>query len=408
MKIPKRELENLIDWLSQFGADYNGGISRLLYSQSWLDAQGALKDKFLALGIETDFDEVGNLLGKIKGSQLPEKAILTGSHIDTVISGGKYDGQLGVLGGYLAIKYLLETYGPPKKTIKLVSIAEEEGSRFSTVFWGSKNLIGIADEESVINIEDINQIRFVDAMHQCGFDFKEDNKSELEDVEAFVELHIEQGNTLEMEEKQIGIINGIVGQKRYSISLKGESNHAGTTSMKYRKDVMQVFAKIVTRTIEKAEKLDPMVVTFGKIVVRPNVVNVIPGEALFTMDCRHVDVKILEEFTDEIELDMKKIAKEMGVTIQLNCWMNELPVLMDKTIIDVIEKSCENQEVAYKCMHSGAGHDAQIIGSKIPCGMIFVPSVKGISHAKEEYTSMDDLIKGVEILAETLYRLAYE
>lgn len=408
MEIQTKAIEELMNWMASYGADEAGGMTRLLYSESWLAVQQALKEKFEALGMETRFDAVGNLYGKIAGTEEPEKTIATGSHVDTVVSGGKLDGALGIFGGYMAIKNLLETCGKPKKSLEVISIAEEEGSRFPYVFWGSKNIFGLADRKEVFNLEDINGIRFEDAMHQCGFDYKETEGSEVADVDAFVELHIEQGNTLEMEGKAVGIIDSIVGQRRYNITLKGEANHAGTTLMKYRKDVVQVFAKIVDSTVEKAKvKGDPLVVTFGKVQVWPNTVNVVPGDMLFTMDCRHTDKALLASFTEEIEADMQKMAAEAGVQIDIDRWMDEAPVPMSPEIIDVIEDACKKQNLNYRKMHSGAGHDSQIFAPRVKTAMIFVPSIKGISHNPAEETATEDLKQGIEALTASLHALAY-
>ena len=403
-----KEIKDMISWISSFGGDDSSGMSRLLYSESWLEAQKALKKKFEESGMEAWFDEIGNLYGKVTGTENKNETIATGSHVDTVVNGGKLDGQLGIIGGYLAVKQLLKTYGKPKKNIEVISLAEEEGSRFPYVFWGSKNVFGIANKKDVENIEDMNQIRFVDAMHQCGFDFKKDKACSIPDVKAFVELHIEQGNTLEMEGKSVGIISSIVGQRRYNITLKGEANHAGTTLMKYRRDVIQVFAKIVTEAIDKAKEVgDPLVLTFGKVLVKPNTVNVVPGEALFTMDCRHTDKEVLRKFTLELEEDMKRTASEANVEIEIDNWMDEDPVPMDSNVINVIEKACKIENINYKIMHSGAGHDSQIIAPRIPTSMIFVPSIKGISHNPAEDTKVEDISKGIKALKATLYQLAY-
>jgi len=408
MRESLKEIEDMIGWLSSFGSDDSAGMSRLLYSESWLQAQKALKKKFEELGMETRFDEIGNLYGKVIGSDNGNETIATGSHVDTVVNGGKLDGQLGIIGGYLAVKQLLKTYGKPKKNIEVISLAEEEGSRFPYVFWGSKNIFGITDKKDVENIEDMNGIRFVDVMHQCGFDFKNDTACSIPDVKAFVELHIEQGNTLEMEKKSVGIISSIVGQRRYNITLKGEANHAGTTLMKYRRDVIQVFAEIVTEAIKKAKVVgDPLVLTFGRILVKPNTVNVVPGEALFTMDCRHTDKDVLLRFTEEIEQDMRRTAMEANVEIEIDNWMDEDPVPMDSNVMNVIENACKMENINYKIMHSGAGHDSQIIAPRIPTSMIFVPSIKGISHNPAENTKVEDISQGISTLKMTLYQLAY-
>ena len=408
MTISTNEIKDIMNALSSFGLVESGGVTRLLYTKEWLEAQNSLKEKFESIGMKAEFDTVGNLFGRVEGTDNTEDTIATGSHVDTVVNGGKLDGALGIFGGFLATKYLLETYGKPKKNIEIISMAEEEGSRFPYVFWGSKNLLGLANKEDVIDIVDQNGIKFVDAMHECGFDFKSDNKSSLSHVKNFVELHIEQGNALEMEEKSVGIITSIVGQRRYNITLKGEANHAGTTLMEYRRDVMQVFAQIVTESINKAKKEgNPLVLTFGKINVKPNTVNVVPGYAEFTMDCRHTDSEFLKDFTAIIEEDMKRIAKEANVEIEIDRWMDEEPVPMSKEIIGVIEQACKDKNLNYKLMHSGAGHDSQIIAPRIATGMIFVPSVKGISHNPKEFTELEDLKQGIEALAEAIYKLAY-
>lgn len=403
------EIDKYIDWLSSFGKDPKGGVTRLLYTDSWLDAQNGLKEKFESFGMEAKFDEIGNLYGRVEGTDFPEETIATGSHVDTVANGGKLDGQLGIIGGMLAIKNLVEKHGKPKRSLEVISMAEEEGSRFPFVFWGSKNIFGmIEDNEAMYEIKDNDGKSFVEEMRRCGFDFKKDRKSR-EDIKAFVELHIEQGNFLEMENIQVGVITSIAGQRRYDVTLKGESNHAGTTLMKYRKDTIQAFSRIVTESIEKAKKIgDPLVLTFGHVEAKPNTVNVVPGQTIFSIDCRHTDKAELEEFTEGLEEDMKRIAKEMNIEIDINRWMDARPIPMDDKIISIIEESCKENKLNYKLMHSGAGHDAQIFGPRLPTGMIFVPSIGGISHNPAEDTKTEDLVQGVAALEAALYELAYK
>lgn len=401
------EIGQHISWFSSISDSEGEGTTRTLYSSSWLRAQKELRERFDALGLRTEMDEVGNLYATLEGTEFPDETIATGSHVDTVVNGGKLDGQLGILGGYLAVRILLELHGRPKRNIQVISLAEEEGSRFPYVFWGSKNLFGLAKKEEVEQLKDARGVGFVDAMRACGCDFQTEWKPRT-DLRAFIELHIEQGNFLEQEGYTVGVVTSIVGQKRYNIVLKGESNHAGTTLMKYRKDTVYCFARIVTSSIEKAKKRDDsLVLTFGKVVPSPNTVNVVPGETLFTMDCRHTDENLLREFTAEIEKDMRDIAGEMGIEIEIDNWMNEKPVPMDKDLINIIEDVCKEQKLSYKKMHSGAGHDSQIFAVRVPTGMIFVPSIKGISHNPAEDTKLEDIREGMTALGKTLYRLAY-
>lgn len=402
-----KEVTENIDWLSSIGADPTGGMTRLLYDGNWLRAQHGLKDKLNELGMETHFDAVGNLFGRIEGSMYPQETILSGSHVDTVVNGGKYDGQYGIVAAYLAMKALVAEYGQPLRSIEVVSLAEEEGSRFPYAFWGSKNLVKEAQKEDVLEIADTNGIKFVDAMRQCGFDFDDEEKMR-EDIKAFIEIHIEQGSVLETEGKSIGVVTSIVGQKRYNVTLKGQANHAGTTPMGYRKDAVYGFSKICSSAIDKAKlEGDPLVLTFGKVEPKPNTVNVVPGEVLFTIDCRHTNQMKLDQFTEQLEEDMKAIAAEVGLEIEIDLWMSEPPVPMDKDIIALLEQAAQKSKANYQIIHSGAGHDSQIIAPHVPTGMLFVPSIRGISHNPAEATELNDLVAGVKMLAAALYELAY-
>ncbi|MCA5011586.1 MULTISPECIES: allantoate deiminase [unclassified Enterococcus] len=405
----KKVLQENIDHLSSIGNDPTGGMTRLLYSDSWLAAQKSVKEKLEAIGLTASFDEIGNLFGRIEGTEFPEETVLSGSHIDTVVNGGNLDGQFGVIAAYVAIQYLLETHGKPKRSLEVISMAEEEGSRFPTVFWGSKNFVGEAKKEDVVDIADFEGLKFVEEMRRHGFDFRDETKAVRNDIKAFVEIHIEQGTVLEKENLQIGVVNNIAGQRRYTIVLKGEANHAGTTPMGYRKDAVYGFAKICSQAIDRALEVgDPLVLTFGKVEPKPNTVNVVPGEVLFTMDCRHTDSGELHAFTQEIEALMRKIAAEHELEIDIDLWMDEAPVPMDQEIVTAIEAAAKAEHMEYKVMHSGAGHDSQIIAPNFPTAMIFVPSINGISHNPAEATDIDDLVNGVKVLASTLYELAYK
>lgn len=400
-------VDELMDWLSSISDAEGPGTTRLLYSKSWLKAQEALKEKFEELGMDVQYDAVGNLFATIEGTESPEEIIATGSHVDTVEKGGRLDGQLGIMAGYMAVKELLATKGKPKKSLRIISMAEEEGSRFPYAFWGSKNIFGLAKREDVENIKDAKGVGFVDAMHESGFDFLE-GEPQFNKLSAFVELHIEQGNFLEMKQKQVGVVNAIAGQKRYDITLKGQANHAGTTLMEYRKDTVECMARIVVNGIDKAKaEGNPLVLTFGKVEPKPNTVNVVPGETVFTIDCRHTDADVLNAFTKELEEDMKATAESMGIEITIDNWMDEAPVPMDDHIIEIIEEVCKENNLNYEMMHSGAGHDSQIFAPHVPTGMIFVPSIDGISHNPNEHTEAIDIVPGVQALASALEKLAY-
>ncbi len=408
INIEPKYVDEMMDWISNISDDEGPGTTRLLYSKSWVEAQHALSEKFKELGMRVEFDAIGNQFATIEGTENPEIIHATGSHIDTVVEGGRLDGQLGIMAGYMAVKGLIEEYGKPKHSIRIISMAEEEGSRFPYAFWGSKNIFNMAKREDVEGKTDGDGIKFEDAMRQAGFDFKETPEDGFDQMDSFIELHIEQGNFLEKAEKQVGVVNAIVGQKRYDVTLKGQANHAGTTLMEYRHDAVECFSRIVVNGIDKAkEEGNPLVLTFGRIDVVPNVVNVVPGEASFSIDCRHTDQDVLDRFTAELEADMTNIAEEMGLEIEVNLWMDEPPVPMNSEIVALIEAVCEENGLNYQLMHSGAGHDAQIFAQHVPTGMIFVPSIDGISHNPAEHTTAEDIAEGVKALAAALYKQAY-
>ncbi|MGX6993386.1 allantoate deiminase [Vagococcus penaei] len=405
----QQKVEQEVTWLSSIGLDSKGGTTRLLYDDNWVKAQHDLKQKFTTLGLSSHFDQVGNLYGRLEGSKYPNETILTGSHVDTVVNGGALDGQFGIVAGYLAINYLKETYGTPLRTLEVVSMAEEEGSRFPFAFWGSKNIFGLVNPNDLKYAKDADGIQFSEAMEQAGFSFPTESQQAREDIKAFVEIHIEQGNVLEKKEKQVAVVNNIVGQKRYDITLIGQSNHAGTTPMGYRQDTVYAMSKMISDSMDRAKELgDPLVLTVGHIAVTPNTVNVVPGKTFFTVDCRHTDGQVLEDFTNDMMSRFKAIATECDVQIEIDNWMNEAPVPMSEEIVSVLEQACQESNLNYLTMHSGAGHDSQIFAQHVPTAMLFVPSINGVSHNPAEATKIEDLTEGVKALIASLYKLAYE
>lgn len=402
------ETAGKLEWLAGFGKDPEGGVSRLLYTKEWVEGQHALKEWMENEGLEARFDDIGNLFGTLKGKNTSE-TVLTGSHVDTVKNGGRFDGAYGIVAGILALKYLKKHFGQPVRNIEVVSMAEEEGSRFPYSFWGSKNIVGLAKREDVETIKDFDGVPFVEAMKNAGFGFGDESKGPREDLKAFVEVHVEQGSVLETEKTAIGVVNNIVGQRRYTVEITGEANHAGTTPMGYRKDAMYAASHMIHEIISMARKIgDPLVTTVGKIEAYPNIVNVVPGKAIYTIDVRHTDKEAIVSFTEQMAARMQEISREHEVEMDIDLWMDEDPVPMDQRVVELIEKQCEQNGLNYKVMHSGAGHDSQIFAPVVPTAMLFVPSLKGISHNPAEFTEPADLAEGVKALIGALYELGYK
>jgi allantoate deiminase len=406
--LEKGYVGEMIEWLASFGKTENGGVTRLLYSPAWLAAQLELKDKMDEANLKTYFDSVGNLFGRLPGTESNGKIILTGSHIDTVVDGGKYDGAYGIIASFIAVLRLFSAYGYPKKTIEVVSLSEEEGSRFPLAFWGSKNISGAYTIDSVIDVTDGEGISFLEAMNLSGFDVEKYTSPKRDNIERFVEIHIEQGMILERNQNQIGVVTHIVGQRRYTIHIKGESNHAGTTPMMYRRDAVSTAAKLISFLTEKAKAVDPhLVATVGRVNVKPNVPNVVAGEVEFSLDIRHHQEGVIDTYCNEIFSEFKRFSESLQIELTISQWMDVKPVKLDEEMCTRVCEIAEKKNYRYQKMISGAGHDAQVLGSVCPTSLLFVPSQKGISHSPEEFTSLEDLETGIELLTDVLYKLAY-
>ncbi|WP_138754982.1 allantoate deiminase [Paenibacillus sinopodophylli] len=403
------EVMHLLNWMAAFSSDDRGGITRLLYTDGWLETQQALEVKMASYGMMTSFDHVGNLFGIMQGEDVDAPSIITGSHIDTVVQGGMYDGAYGIAAGLLALDYLHKHYGKPKRTLEIVSLCEEEGSRFPLAYWGSGNVVGKRNFEQIGHLQDANEVYFVDAMHRCGFGKGTARDSRRHDIGAFIEVHIEQGAVLEKEGIAVGVVDTIAGQRRLKFEVVGESNHAGTTPMHMRRDALEgVSMMIQALRLETMRLGSPLVATVGSLQVQPNVPNVVPGKVVFTLDARHADETALDGFCNWVMKEFASIADGRRLGLSGTEWFREEPVPMNERLKQQLDDVCHGLSITSKRMVSGAGHDAQMFEHICPTAMLFVPSRHGISHSPEEYTEPRKLAVGVMVLMELLYRLGYE
>ncbi|WP_077623647.1 allantoate deiminase [Sediminibacillus massiliensis] len=404
----EEDSEQLVKWLASFGQTDNGGINRLLYTPAWVEAQQALQAKMKKDGLSTYFDSVGNLFGRLEGSKIGSKTILTGSHIDSVVNGGIYDGVFGIIASLVAVQKLKQRYGNPKKTIEVVSLCEEEGSRFPLTFWGSGNITGkytLKDAEAIV---DSNGISLLEAMKDAGFDPESYHSPRRKDLECFLELHVEQGIILDKTGDTLGTVSHIVGQRRFNIRVSGESNHAGTTPMRFRKDALQMASEFISYIAEKAKKTDPdLVATVGKINANPNVPNVIAGDVLFTLDVRHYQEEVLDAYCQAVFQHFESVAKDQDFQLTINQWMEAEPVEMDSRLMKLFEQTAQSRNIPHQTLFSGAGHDAQVFGTYCPTSLLFIPSLEGISHSPREFSKKQDMDLGIDVLTEVLYKLAY-
>jgi len=402
------ELIRQLEELAGFGADLDGGVTRLLYTDAWLQAQQAVARRMQELGLEVRFDAVGNLYGSLPGMAANTRPIVTGSHIDTVACGGKYDGAYGVVAGMLALGFLKAAYGLPKRTLEAVSFCEEEGSRFPLTFWGSGSVTGVRTLEQAAGVADHEGISLQDAMQRAGFGSAEGAAARRKDIGAYIELHIEQGGVLEHHRKQIGIVTAIVGQIRLGVRVLGVANHAGTTPMQLRKDALAGAAEMIALTERQALAAgEPLVATVGKIEVSQGASNVVPGDVAFTLDIRHTDEPALNAFYMKLQNELAAVANRRELEIEITEHLHVIPVQMDSAISNEVERICEDARRPYLRLPSGAGHDAQLLGAVCRAAMIFVPSRAGISHNPTEYTSAEELVAGFQTLVHLLYQYGY-
>ncbi|WP_379132823.1 Zn-dependent hydrolase [Paenibacillus sp. sgz500958] len=404
-QVPAARMMMLLDELAAFSSP-GPGVTRLLYTEAWSKAQIFLQEKMASVGLETSTDKVGNVYGRLAGIRPEEPVILTGSHIDTVVNGGKYDGAYGVAAAVIALDNLRQTFGQPLRTLEVVSFCEEEGSRFPLTFWGSGHVTGLYDGDTGRNSAASSGVTIEQAMSACGF---EGGPAERKDIGAYVELHIEQGIILENKAIQIGIVQAIAGQRRFIVKVSGTANHAGTTPMNLRRDALGGAAEMLYMLERLAgEAGEPLVATSGRLEVYPNTPNVIPGGVLFTLDIRHSEEEKLGKFCNLIFSTFEEIAVRRDLGLEIESTLHSSPAPMNEGLCSRLEQICQKQGRTYLPMVSGAGHDAQLFAPKCKTAMIFVPSQAGISHSPDEYSSPEDLTAGLEVLTALLYDLAYK
>ncbi|WP_438298509.1 Zn-dependent hydrolase [Sporosarcina sp. FA15] len=399
-KCNSSRLQGLIEQFSQFGATANGGITRLSLSKEDVLARDYLCEICIELGMDIQVDDMANIYAILPGKkECPP--IVMGSHLDSVEKGGRFDGVLGILTAIEAIRTLKENDIELEIPLMLVNFTNEEGARFDPAMMSSGVIASKFSKEKMLESIDKNSITFQEALQASGYAGEQGNR--LTEALAYIELHIEQGPVLAAKQRDIGVVEGVLGMVCYEITVTGESNHAGTTPMSMRKDPMIVASRIISSLHEQLGKIDEeLVFTFGRMHVAPNIHTVIPNEVVFTMDSRHQNPAVMLK----VEKLLTGLAsEESGCHISpVKLWGRET-VLFDAAICNEVEKSCHDFGYSFQRMFSGAGHDAQYIASFIPSAMIFVPSIKGKSHCEEEETTFEDCAKGADVLLETVLTL---
>jgi allantoate deiminase len=408
LRIDPAEVAACVSALARFGAYGATGVWRTVYSPEWQAAQALVGDWFAGLGLAIRQDAVGNLWGRAEGSA-GGRVIATGSHLDSQRPGGQYDGALGIIAGYLAVKTLLATYGPPRRPLEVVALCEEESSRFpSAAYWGSRAITGRIVAEDLTNVRSFDDEPIGAVMASVGLAPERFGEAVRTDLEAFLELHIEQGPFLEDAGLAVGIVSGITGMRHYQVSLIGRADHAGAVPMDRRLDPMAATAEIITGVIGNALRLGrPAVTTVGQIRAEPNGRSIVPERVVFTVDARHpVPSRRLELYAQHESL-IAEVAARRGLDLDLEIMLNIDPAPSDPSIMALHEAACRQFGLPVQIMASGAGHDSQRLATICRTGMLFVQSKDGRSHTPAEYTSPEHAAAGIAVLAHTLYHLAY-
>jgi N-carbamoyl-L-amino-acid hydrolase len=361
------------------------------------------------VGLQTRYDAFGNLFGRLEGVEPDLPPVMTGSHIDGPPNGGLYDGTIGVLCAIESLR-LIKKYGlVTRRPIEIAVIRCEHLDRFGISCLGSRALSGKLNKDHLTTLKDEDGVTLEEAIRRSGFYPEKLSAVNLQGkVHSFVELHIEQGRVLEDKEKRIGVVTGIPGPTRFRITIEGTADHSGGTPMSVRKDALNGAAEIVLGLEQLAKNTKSSVGTVGILNVYPGAVHTIPGEVVFYVDIRGVEagekIELVEKFKDLVETTVAN--RDLKMTMSQT--VDENPVPCSTHIIEVLKKTCEKADGDYLIMPSGGGHDTQHIAAVTNVGMLFLPSVDGISHTPNEFTKLEDLTFGSEILAEALCGLAEE
>lgn len=392
MRESARRLERDIEKLSQFSSP-GPGVTRLSFTLEYRSALNYLEEQFEGIGFEAYYDPVGNFVA----TNVPagERCVALGSHVDSVPNGGRFDGTAGVLCA-LEVARLI-----PDAPLKVFSFVEEEGSRFGSGILGSRCAVGAVSRKDLRAYTDPDGISFYEAAIDAGHEPNRvaDCPVNLNGVERYVEVHIEQGRVLEEGGEEIGVVEAIAGLVHGALEVEGRADHAGATPMDLRSDSGLTAAEVVVELERLVRRVGETAVgTVGRVELDPGALNVIPGHALVGLDVRDIDEARVDEILDSIVAFARRRAGQRGQRITYREQLRTAPVDMAREVVADLEDSCERAGVSCRRMVSGAGHDAMMIARHVPAGMLFVPSRGGISHSPEEFTEPRHLAQAVAVL----------
>lgn len=389
-------MEQRILALGKFGTNEEGGVSRVAYSDADIAGRNYIKGLMRDAGLSVRVDTAGNIIGRREGSEEGLPPIMFGSHIDSVPGGGNYDGDVGVIGAIEVAQLMYERGITTRHPIEIVSFTDEEGGLV-----GSRAMIGKLSD-AALGVVSHSGMTISEGIEQVGGDPSRLDLAARKpgDIAAFLELHIEQGAILHEDGVNIGVVEGIVGIRWWDVTVEGFANHAGTTPMNRRWDAMVTAAELTLAINRIATDLPGrQVATVGKIQAFPGAPNVIPGEVLLSLEIRDLDAAKIQQVFDLIKAEADRIGSRRSTPVRFQeIDVASPPAPTDEQMRRIISASAEELGMSFSLMPSGAGHDAQDMATIAPTGMIFVPSVDGISHSPQEFTSPEDMANGATVL----------
>jgi N-carbamoyl-L-amino-acid hydrolase len=424
-QIDPQRIARHIEQLAGIGRTPQGGVTRLAFTRQDMAGRDLLRAWMQEAGLEIRRDPVGNLIGALPG-RAPDAPILAcGSHIDSVVNAGKYDGIVGMVAAVECARVLNEHH-PLHCALNVINFVMEESSRFSAGYgFGSRVMAGFSiskqelfarDRSKVLQARAIQELKGWETNSRIATertalrvtqDDIENSRFDWSRIRAFVELHIEQGPVLERAHKQIGIVTAVAAPTRLHLILTGEQNHSGTTPMDMRRDALAAGAEIIlaVERIARGYAARHVVGTVGVIQNEPNVMNVIPGHVELRVDIRSADAVAKRECVAAMKNAMDTIARARGILLELDTLTDESPVTFAPLAVNAIERACRSQQLDAMKMPSGAGHDAAHIARAAPAGMLFIPSRGGISHDPREFSTTKEIVRGTQALLGTLLEL---